>query len=141
MVAAEIRRLRHADLPNPPDWKDTTPIGDQGLGLDSLERLSALGGLAEVFGLDDATLPDRPARYVGDWVDWVIQGHPPGGSRITIKTSGSTGPSVSCTHPCRTLPTKQDISRSDWPTAVVSSPWSPHIISMDSSGPRCCPMP
>jgi 4-coumarate--CoA ligase len=98
VVAAEIGRLRHTDLPRAADWADTTPIGDEGLGLDSLEQLGALGALAEMFGLDDASLPARPARYVGDWVDWVMQGQAPGGGRITIRTSGSTGPSVACTH-------------------------------------------
>lgn len=98
VIAAEIRRVRHADLPGSRDWADETPIGEEGLGLDSLERLGALGALAEVFGLDDATLPTQPARCVGDWVDWVIDGHPPSGRRITIRTSGSTGPSVTCTH-------------------------------------------
>lgn len=98
VVAQEMRRLRQGDIPGAADWTNTTPIGDDGLGLDSLERLGALGALAEVFGLDDTSLPARPAHHVGDWVDWVMQGQSAGGSRITIRTSGSTGPSVTCTH-------------------------------------------
>ena len=47
VVATEMTRLRD---PAPPaatrgDWPEATPIGDEGLGLDSMEQLGALGAL------------------------------------------------------------------------------------------------
>jgi 4-coumarate--CoA ligase len=98
VVAAEVRRLRGSDLPMPHHWPDATAIGDDGLGLDSLERLGALGALAETFGLDDAMLGAEPPRLVGEWTDWVMRRHARGDGRITVRTSGSTGDPVPCPH-------------------------------------------
>lgn len=98
MVAAEVRRLRGADLPSPHDWRDATPIGDDGLGLDSLEQIGVIAALAEAFGLDDTRLEGDPPRTVGAWVDWIMRRHVTGDARILVTTSGSTGRPVACVH-------------------------------------------
>ena len=99
VVAAEIRRLRDGDLSGLPivDWPEDMPIGDEGLGLDSLEQLGTLGALAEMFGLDDGWLGAEPPGRVGDWIDWVTVRHD-GGREITVTTSGSTGAPRACLH-------------------------------------------
>lgn len=98
LVAAEVRRVRGSDLPMPHCWPDDTAIGDDGLGLDSLEQLGALGTLAEAFGLDDAALGPEPPRFVGGWIDWIMERHASGCGRLTISTSGSTGNPKPCGH-------------------------------------------
>ncbi|RZM28104.1 MAG: hypothetical protein EOP67_39960, partial [Sphingomonas sp.] len=50
------------------DWPETTPIGEDGLGLDSIEQLGALGALAEAFDLDDSLLGREPPQVVGEWI-------------------------------------------------------------------------
>ena len=100
VVAAEVRRLRETEWSKSgtADWPDATAIGDDGLGLDSLERLGALGALAEMFGLADSMLDAAPPKIVGDWVDWVMLGQALGEGRITVRTSGSTGLPRTCVH-------------------------------------------
>ncbi len=100
VVAAEVERVRESQLPQTAgsDWSEDMPIGDDGLGLDSMERLGALGALAETFGLDDGPLGPEPPRRVGEWVDWVMRGQADGGGRITVRTSGSTGAQRPCVH-------------------------------------------
>lgn len=103
VVAAEVRRLCGSDLTMPHPWPEDMAIADEGLGLDSLERLAALGALAETFGLDDAMLGAEPPRLVGAWTDWIMQGHARGQGRITVRTSGSTGVPVPCPHDVASL--------------------------------------
>lgn len=103
VVAGEVRRLRDTPHPDAPkgDWPDSTQIGDEGLGLDSIEQLGALGALAEAFDLDDSLLSDDPPRTVGAWVDWIMQAHAEdagGTGRMTVATSGSTGRPRPCIH-------------------------------------------
>ena len=100
VVAAEVRRLRDGDRPLPPPdvWPEASPVGDEGLGLDSLEQLGALGALAETFGLDDALLGPEPPRSVGAWVDWIMRRHASGDGHLTVRTSGSTGRPMPCAH-------------------------------------------
>ena len=100
VVRAEVERLRGAAAPALPGggWPDETGIGEEGLGLDSLERFGALGALAETFLLDEAALPERPAERVGDWIDWIERSRPGGAETLAVKTSGSTGEPKTCLH-------------------------------------------
>lgn len=98
VVAAEMDRLRSAGFARAGDWSEETPIGDEGLGLDSMERLGALGALAETFDLVDGTLGEGSPHAVSDWIDWIMRGQPSSGARITVRTSGSTGTPRSCVH-------------------------------------------
>ncbi|MEG8021382.1 AMP-binding protein [Sphingomonas aerolata] len=100
VVATEMPRLRD---PAPPaatrgDWPEAMPIGDEGLGLDSMEQLGALGALAEAFDLDDDTLGEGPPQTVGAWTDWILRAHAAGPGRIAVRTSGSTGSPRLCVH-------------------------------------------
>lgn len=85
------------------DWSDETAIGDDGLGLDSLEQLGALGALAETFLLGDGLLPETPPARVGDWLDWVERGRQAGPNSLMVRTSGSTGAPKTCRHPVESL--------------------------------------
>ena len=100
VVAAEVRRLRERNesFPFPDVWPEALLIGDEGLGLDSLEQLGALGALAETFGLDDALLGSDTPRTVGAWVDWIMHRHASGEGHLTVMTSGSTGCPLPCVH-------------------------------------------
>ena len=100
VVMVEVGRLRerhHPVLP-PGTWPEALPIGDDGLGLDSLEQLGALGALAEMFGLDDRLLGTQPPRSVGAWVDWIMSRHEGGDVELIVMTSGSTGQPRPCVH-------------------------------------------
>ncbi len=85
------------------EWPEDMLIGDEGLGLDSLEQLGALGALAETFGLDDTSLAAQAPQKVSDWIDWTMAGYEAGGCTITVKTSGSTGAARPCVHALGTL--------------------------------------
>ncbi len=80
------------------DWAETELIGDEGLGLDSLERLGALGALAETFGVEADTFAEQPPRVVGDWIDWIVRATARSDGRVTVHTSGSTGVARACSH-------------------------------------------
>jgi 4-coumarate--CoA ligase len=98
VVSAEVRRLKDTDTPAPHEWPEDLPIGDEGLGLDSLEQLGALSALAETFGLDDASLGPEPPQTVGGWVDLVMRQHASGNGHLSVMTSGSSGRPRSCRH-------------------------------------------
>jgi 4-coumarate--CoA ligase (photoactive yellow protein activation family) len=98
-VAAEVARLRGAGAPTLPlgAWPEDMTLGDDGLGVDSLERLGIVAALAETFDLNAATLNAKQPERVGDLVDWVVYSAGDEGS-ITVMTSGSTGTPRPCTH-------------------------------------------
>lgn len=100
VVAAEVERLRERQRPLAGllPWAGDMRIGDDGLGLDSLERLGALGALAETFDLDDSILNTVPPHTVGDWLDCVMRRQAAGDARLVVRTSGSTGAPVPCAH-------------------------------------------
>jgi 4-coumarate--CoA ligase len=100
VITAEVGRLRERDHLILPlgTWPEALPIGEDGLGLDSLEQLGALGALAEMFGLDDRLLGTEPPRSVGAWVDWIMSQHEGGDGKLTVMTSGSTGQPRPCVH-------------------------------------------
>ena len=100
VVAAEVRRLRDGDAARLPalDWPEDMPIGDEGLGLDSIEQLGALGALAETFGLDNDRLGTEPPARVGAWIDWVIAAQDTSDRQLIVATSGSTGAPRLCRH-------------------------------------------
>jgi 4-coumarate--CoA ligase (photoactive yellow protein activation family) len=100
VIAAEVRRLRDGDAARLPalDWPEDMPIGDEGLGLDSIEQLGALGALAETFGLDDDRLGTEPPARVGGWIDWVMAAQDTSDRQIIVATSGSTGAPRLCRH-------------------------------------------
>lgn len=100
VVAAELRRQRGTNHSGAAEgeWPTSMQIGDNGLGLDSIEQLGALSALAEAFDLDDSLLSDTPPQTVGAWLDWVMQAHVAGDGRMTVATSGSTGSPRPCVH-------------------------------------------
>jgi 4-coumarate--CoA ligase len=100
VVASELRRWRTTGAaPTDRDtWPEALPIGEDGLGLDSIEQLMALGALAETFGLEDSDLGREPPARVGDWIDWILRGHTAADGRMTVRTSGSTGRPKPCDH-------------------------------------------
>ena len=98
VVASELRRWRTTGPALADPWPEALPIGDDGLGLDSIEQLGALGALAETFCLGDGGLGREPPVMVGDWIDWILRGHANDDGRMTVRTSGSTGRPKSCDH-------------------------------------------
>jgi 4-coumarate--CoA ligase (photoactive yellow protein activation family) len=100
VVAAEVKRLRMAGAPLAAlqDWAEAMPIGDDGVGLDSIEQLGALGALAETFELDDSTLGQESPDRVGAWIDWIMRGQIADKPRLIVRTSGSTGTPSTCRH-------------------------------------------
>lgn len=100
VVRAEVVRLRgaRADASLSGSWATDLPLGDDGLGIDSLEVFGILAALAEMFDLDATELMDEPPQRLGDLLDWVAL--MPGGAlaTITVATSGSTGRPKRCTH-------------------------------------------
>src|ERR1700761_5417030 len=76
LIETEINRLRPngGGLASPP-WDDALRVDEQGLGLDSLERLSVVSVLSEALHLHESGLEDLllARRRLGEWLDIAHQ--------------------------------------------------------------------
>jgi long-chain acyl-CoA synthetase len=101
LIEAEVNRLRPdcARIAAPP-WDRTLRIDEQGLGLDSLERLSVASVLSEALHLQESGIEDLllARRRIGEWVDIAHQGLLHFDTRLTFRTSGSGGEPTSFSH-------------------------------------------
>jgi len=111
-LRAELAAGRGADavwLP-PGPWPDSLPIGEAGLGADSLELLALAGSVNEMFHIHDTGIEDAllARRYFGDWVDLIQQSWKANAGRVSFHTSGSTGRPKRCTHTMLDLAAEAD---------------------------------
>jgi long-chain acyl-CoA synthetase len=101
LVKTELGRLRPdgAGLASPP-WDDSLRIDEQGLGLDSLERLSVASVVTEALHLHESGLEDLllARRQLGEWLDITREALQHFDARITFRTSGTAGEPKRCTH-------------------------------------------
>jgi long-chain acyl-CoA synthetase len=101
LIVGEMRRLRPGSdaLPSPP-WAADVFIDEQGLGLDSLERLTVASALGEALHLDDSGHDSALLTHRGfdEWVA-ILQAHlRRSNARMTFRTSGSSGAAKTCEH-------------------------------------------
>jgi long-chain acyl-CoA synthetase len=101
LVADETTRLRPgaAALPAGP-WPLPTSMGEDGLGLDSLERMSVAAALSEALHLHDSGADDLLTTHTtfGDWLQITERALAHSDARLTFRTSGSSGQPKPCTH-------------------------------------------
>jgi 4-coumarate--CoA ligase (photoactive yellow protein activation family) len=81
-------------------WGTQTRLDDEGLGLDSLERLNATSALNAYFHLHEYGAEDYLLAMptIGDWADLIEQSLRETGHNLTFRTSGSTGQPKACQH-------------------------------------------
>jgi 4-coumarate--CoA ligase (photoactive yellow protein activation family) len=112
-------------------WNAATTVDEDGVGLDSLMRLSAARRVADYFGLRDVGYEDYllMRRTLGEWAEivelsWNVQHE-----AVTFRTSGSTGPAKNCEHPFTQLEDEaKQFSRLVGPIDRVVSFVAPHHI-------------
>lgn len=101
LIAAELAQLRPGagELPSQP-WPPATLLGPDGLGLDSLDRLSVASALSEALHLHESTVEHRLLALprLADWLQLAASSLAGFDARITFRTSGSTGQRRPCTH-------------------------------------------
>jgi long-chain acyl-CoA synthetase len=102
LVVAETAFLRPgaAALPAGP-WPLDTALGEDGLGLDSLERMSVAAALSEALHLYESGVEDLLATGTttfGEWLQIASRALAHVDARITFRTSGSSGKPKPCTH-------------------------------------------
>ncbi len=111
LIAAEVGHLRPggSHLPERP-WPDDLGLGEEGLGLDSLELLAVASALSEALHLHESGLEDLllAHRRIGEWVDIAARGLAEFDALLTFRTSGSTGTAKPCTHALATLQQEVD---------------------------------
>lgn len=100
LIAGELAHLRPGGTVDPPPWPADLLLDEQGLGLDSLERLSVASALNEALHLHDSGVEDLllVRRRFGEWVHLAGMGLDHAGQRMTFRTSGSHGAPKPCTH-------------------------------------------
>lgn len=81
-------------------WSDDTRLDEDGIGFDSLALLEAAQRANEFFHLHEVGIEDYllVRRTLGDWLDIIGQSLSVNASRLTFRTSGSTGEPKRCTH-------------------------------------------
>lgn len=100
LIVDEFRRLR----PGRPGLLPKTIAGslciDKDLGADSLELVSLGSALTEAIHLHESGIEDYllVKRTIADWVETAMGGLDVYSTRLTFRTSGSTGIPKSCTH-------------------------------------------
>ncbi|MDR5857785.1 AMP-binding protein [Caballeronia sp. LZ062] len=100
-IAAELRHLRPGGATLQPfPWSPELSMGEDGLGLDSIERLSIATSLSELIQLDksgrDEALLNQ--RDFGEWLDVAASGLKEYSAQLVFRTSGSTGKPKRCAH-------------------------------------------
>jgi 4-coumarate--CoA ligase (photoactive yellow protein activation family) len=102
LIADEASRLRPgggARVPEPP-WPPGLALDEQGLGLDSLERLSVASALDEALHLHESRTGERllARAHFGAWLEAAATALAAFDARLTFRTSGSGGNAKPCTH-------------------------------------------
>ncbi|WP_310462722.1 4-coumarate--CoA ligase [Sphaerotilus sp.] len=101
LVADELAHLRPGGgATPPPPWPADLLLDEQGLGLDSLERLSVASALNEMLHLHESGVEDLllVRRRFGEWVHLAGLGLDHTSLGLTFRTSGSRGAPKPCTH-------------------------------------------
>jgi len=101
LVADELAHLRPGGVPLPsPPWSAGLSFDEQGLGLDSLERLSVAAALNEALHLHESGIEDLllAHRYFGEWLQVAAEGLAIFDASLTFRTSGSSGAAKACSH-------------------------------------------
>lgn len=81
-------------------WSPETVLGEEGLALDSIERLELAGRVNQLLHLHETGLEDYllALSTLGEWAELVRRAWPDGPPRLTFTTSGTTGTPKPCTH-------------------------------------------
>ena len=102
LLAEELHRSRgkSAAVLGRGEWSEATRLDEDGLDLDSLERMDAASAVSEFFRLHEYGAEDYLLALprVGEWCDLVEQSLAATGTHLTFRTSGSTGEPKRCTH-------------------------------------------
>lgn len=95
LTAEELAAARGRPVPAGEwvQWSEATAIDEEGVGVDSLDRLSLVGRVNEFFHLHEVGSEDYLVirRTLGEWVEVVAQTLALRSERLTFRTSGSTG--------------------------------------------------
>lgn len=101
LVVHETSHLRPGApaLPAGP-WPLQTSLGEDGLGLDSLERMAVAAALSEALHLHEGDADDLLTTHTtfGDWLKVAGRALAQCDARLTFRTSGSSGHPKPCTH-------------------------------------------
>ena len=101
LVVDEAAHLRPGAPPLPAGpWPLQTPLGEDGLGLDSLECMSVAAALNEALHLHESGSEDLLTTLTtfGDWLQITERALAQFDARMTFRTSGSSGQPKPCTH-------------------------------------------
>lgn len=101
LVADELAQLRPGGLRLPErPWSPGLSLDEQGLGLDSLERMSIASALNEALHLHESGLEDLllARRHFGQWLEVAEDGLAVFDATLTFRTSGSSGAAKACIH-------------------------------------------
>ena len=105
-VADELAHLRPGGVPLPDrPWPAALALDEQGLGLDSLERLSVASALNEALHLHESGIEDLllARRHFGEWLQAAAEGLAAFDARLTFRTSGSSDLAKACPHALASL--------------------------------------
>lgn len=100
-IADELQVLRPGgEKPQQPPWSPDLGIGEDGLGLDSIERLAIASALSEMLQLHKSGIEDLllTRRYFGEWVEVAARSLEYHSAQMVFRTSGSTGQPKPCVH-------------------------------------------
>ncbi|CAN5251629.1 hypothetical protein BH11PSE10_BH11PSE10_02670 [soil metagenome] len=102
LVADELARLRPgAPMALPPrPWPVALQLDEDGLGLDSLDRMAVAAALTEALHLHESGIEDLllAQRGFGEWVETAAESLRRFDAALTFRTSGSTGTPKPCRH-------------------------------------------
>ena len=102
LVTDELARLRPgSSLALPPrPWPASLPLDEDGLGLDSLDRMAVAAALSEALHLHESGIEDLllAQRSFGEWVEIAAESLRRFDAALTFRTSGSTGTPKPCSH-------------------------------------------
>ena len=123
LLLAELRVARGRKGPAgaaptlPAEWDDGLPLGDGGLGCDSLDLLSLAAAVNEMFHLHEVRTERNllEARLFGGWLDAVEAAWRDGVARVTFTTSGSTGRPKRCVQTAAHLGAEVEALAARWP--------------------------
>ena len=99
-IHAEWRRLRPGRAAAPGCWPASFRLDEAGLGLDSLERLQVAAALSEALHMHESGIADTllATRDIGGWCEVADQSLQRFCTRLTVRSSGSTGTAKPATH-------------------------------------------